>query len=144
MERAFLADRKEAKTHGAEASGTSFAKQLLGRVPAEDARFVMVDDVLTTGGTKDEAVAFLRQVAPRCAFPALLIVLDRQETTPEGEDAVASFSARTSIPVEPVLTLTDVLDYLAEVGRLGPDDLDRCRRYWGEYGTDPAKAWAAR
>ncbi len=144
VERAFLADRKEAKTHGAEASGGSLAKQLLGRMPAPDARFVMVDDVLTTGGTKDEAVAFLRQVAPESTFPALLIVLDRQEVTPAGEDAVASFTARTGIGVEPVLKLTDVLDYLADVGRLTPENQARCRRYWGEHGTDAAKDWAAR
>ena len=87
--------------------------------PASDARFAIVDDVLTTGGTKDEAVALLQQVAPEARFTALLILLDRQEVKPDGTDAVAAFTARTSIPVLPIVTLTEVLDHLAASGRVG-------------------------
>lgn len=142
VDKPYLADRKEAKAHGAEASAGAVAKRLLGRPPRDDARFVMVDDVLTTGGTKEEAAALLQEIAPRGRLLALLILLDRQETTPDGEDAVAAFSARTGVPVLPVLTATEVLGDLATRSLLPAADLERCRTYWSEYGTEAARAWA--
>ena len=143
VDKAYLSDRKEAKTHGAEAGDAkAVAKRLLGRPPAADARFVMVDDVLTDGATKRDAVALLREIAPGSEVVSLLIVLDRQEVTPDGRDAVASFTADTGVPVAPVLRLTELVDYLAETGRITADDVSRCRAYWGEFGTDAARAWA--
>lgn len=142
VEKPYLADRKEAKTHGAEASGGAVAKRLLGRPPAEDARFVMIDDVLTTGGTKYEAAALLAEIAPRGSCRALMILLDRQETAPDGSEAVASFTERTGIPVLPVLLATEMIDDLAARGAISAEDLGRCRAYWREYGTAAAKEWA--
>lgn len=142
VDKPYLADRKEAKTHGAEGSDDDIGRRLLGRRPPEDARLVLVDDVLTTGGTKEDAVELLRRACPAATFPALLVVLDRQETKPDGTDAVSGFTERTGIPVLPVLTLTDTVDHLARRGVLGAADLDRCRAYWAEHGTAEAKAWA--
>ena len=142
VEKAFLSDRKESKTHGAEAASGNVAKRLLGRAPAENTRFVMVDDVLTDGATKMEAVAFLREIAPACQFEALLIVLDRQEVKPDGSSAVAAFTEATGVPVLPIVTLTEVVDHLQERGVISEVDLGRCRAYWAEYGTDEARAWA--
>ena len=142
VEKAFLSDRKEVKAHGAEAAGGNVAKRLLGRPPAPNARFVIVDDVLTDGATKMEAVALLREIAPEASFTALLIVLDRQEVKPDGSNAVEAFTQATDVPVMPIVTLTEVVDYLHEKGLLSEDDLARCRAYWGEYGTEDARAWA--
>jgi orotate phosphoribosyltransferase len=143
VEKPFLSDRKEAKTHGAEAAGAPGAGRLLGRMPPPGSRFVLVDDVLATGATKSEAVTFLRGLDPKARFEALLIVLDRQERTPEGSDAVSAFTAQTGVPVLPVVRLTETLDHLAEKGVLAQNDLARCRTYWREYGTPAAQAWAA-
>ena len=143
VEKAYLADRKEAKAHGAEASG-GVGKMLLGRVPVENTRFVLVDDVLTTGGTKDEAVAFLREICPGASFPALLIVLDREEVAPDGQDAVQAFTRRTGIPVEPILRLSEVVEDLADRGKIEEDVVTRCRTYWAAHGTERARAWAGR
>ena len=142
VEKAFLSDRKEVKSHGAEAAGGNVAKRLLGRPPAADARFVIVDDVLTDGATKMEAVALLREIAPEASFTALLIVLDRQEVKPDGSNAVEAFTEATGVPVMPVVTLTEVVDHLRERGAISEDDLARCRAYWREYGTEAARAWA--
>jgi orotate phosphoribosyltransferase len=103
---------------------------------------VLVDDVLTTGETKHEAVEFLRRVSPRARFPALLVVLDRQETAPDGTDAVRGFTEATGVPVLPALRVTEVIDDLARRGTLAAPDLARCRAYWSEHGTDEARAWA--
>ena len=142
VEKVFLADRKEAKAHGAEASGASIAKQLLGRVPGPDARFVMVDDVLTTGETKVEAAALLRRASPQGSLAGLLIVLDRQETRLDGTNAVAAFEEAAGVPVIPVVTITETLDHLRAKGHIGNEDWARCLGYWGEYGTADAKTWA--
>lgn len=143
VEKAYLSDRKEVKAHGAEAAGGNVAKRLLGRPPAADARFVIVDDVLTDGATKMEAVALLREIAPEATFAALLIVLDRQEVKPDGTNAVAAFTEATGVPVLPVVQLTEVVDYLRERGAISDQDVERCRAYWTEYGTEEARAWAA-
>jgi orotate phosphoribosyltransferase len=143
VDKTFLADRKEAKAHGAEAGDVPIAKKLLGRPPAADARFVVVDDVLTDGATKREAVELLRAAAPDCTVAALLIVLDRQEMLPDGRNACAAFAQDTGVPVLPVVSVTEVIDYLAERGHIDAADVERCRAYWGEYGTAEAKAWAA-
>lgn len=138
-----LADRKEAKTHGGEASDIPIAKRLLGRPPAADARFIMVDDVLTTGGTKVEALELLKECSPEGSTVALLIVLDRQETRPDGTDAVSSFTEETGVPVLPVVKVTEVLPYLRGEGRVADEDWERCLAYWKEYGTAEARAWVA-
>jgi orotate phosphoribosyltransferase len=144
VEKAFLADRKEAKTHGAEAAQGSAAGRLLGRAPAPGTRFVLVDDVLTTGATKHEAVEFLRLLDPAAQFPALLIVLDRQERAPDGTDAVGAFRERTGVPVLPVVKLTETVEHLRERGALAADDLARIKSYWTSHGTADAQAWASR
>jgi orotate phosphoribosyltransferase len=143
VEKPFLADRKEAKTHGAEAAGAPGAGRLLGRMPPPGSRFVLVDDVLATGATKAEAVTFLRGLDAKVRFEALLIVLDRQERTPDGSDAVSAFTSQTGVPVLPVVRVTETVDHLAAKGAIAPQDLARCRAYWKEYGTAPAQAWAA-
>lgn len=143
VDKAALADRKEAKTHGGEASGIPIAKRLLGRPPAADARFIMVDDVLTTGGTKVEALELLKECSPEGSTVALLIVLDRQETRPDGTDAVSSFSEETGVPVMPVVRITEVLDYLRGEGRVSDEEWARCLAYWDEFGTADARAWVA-
>jgi orotate phosphoribosyltransferase len=111
-------------------------------MPPPGSRFVLVDDVLATGATKAEAVTFLRVLDPKVRFEALLIVLDRQERTPDGSDAVGAFTQQTGVPVLPVVRLTETLDYLTQKGALAPADLARCRAYWREHGTAPAQAWA--
>ncbi len=140
----YLFDRKEAKDHGEEASGgDEAAARLVGHRPAPGSRLVLVDDVLTTGATKFEAVELLRRLIPGVTFPALVIAVDRQEADDQGDDAAGLFTAQTAIPVHAVVTMTDILGHLDATGLLHGDPRRDCLAYLSRYGTAPARAWAA-
>jgi orotate phosphoribosyltransferase len=139
----YLFDRKEKKTHGEEASAKADAASLLvGHRPAPGSRLALVDDVLTTGATKFEAVALLKTLVEGARFPVLVIALDRQETGPDGRDACGAFAQDTGIPVAPVVTMTETLTHLEATGRLPAADRARCIDYLERFGTAPAKAWS--
>ena len=140
----YLFDRKERKTHGEEASAKADAAALLvGHRPVAGERIAMVDDVLTTGATKYEAVALLKSLVEGARFPVLVIALDRQETGPDGHDACGKFTADTGVPVAPAVTMTEVLTHLEATHRLPEGDRARCVEYLEKFGTPAAKAWAA-
>jgi orotate phosphoribosyltransferase len=139
----YLFDRKEKKTHGEEASGrTDAASVLVGHRPKDGERIALVDDVLTDGATKREAVALLRAIVPNVRFPALVVAVNRQEVGPEGVDAGSAFTSATGVPVFAAVTMTETLTHLDETGRLPADMRARCVEYLGQYGTSEAKAWA--
>lgn len=140
----YLFDRKEKKTHGEEASAKAAAASLLvGHRPADGERIALVDDVLTDGATKREAVELLRSLVPGARFPALVVAVNRQEVGPDGRDACARFTADTGVPVFPAVTMTEALGRLDATGRLPAADRARCVEYLLAYGSPEAKAWAA-
>ncbi len=139
----YLFDRKEKKEHGEEASAADRAAALLvGHRPAAGARIALVDDVLTTGATKYEAVALLRDLVDDVSFPALVIAVDRQEVGDDGLDACTRFTQATGVTVTPAVRMTEILGHLAATGRLAGAELDACRSYLARYGTEEARAWA--
>ena len=142
----YLFDRKEKKTHGEEAASgkTDAASVLVGHRPKDGERIAMVDDVLTDGATKREAVALLRSIVPGVTFPALVIAVNRQEVGPDGTDAATAFTAAAGVPVFAAVTMTEILTHLEETGRLPAEMRARCAEYLGQYGTAEAKAWAAK
>jgi len=139
----YLFDRKERKDHGEEAATGDAAKVIVGHRPEAGERIVIVDDVMTTGATKYEAVELLARIVPDATFPGLAIALDRQEVGADGVHAGEKFTSDTGVPVLPTVTMVEVLTHLMDTDRLPPDDLARCREYLTEYGTDAAKEWAA-
>jgi orotate phosphoribosyltransferase len=139
----YLFDRKERKQHGEEAAGGDDAAALLvGHRPVAGERLVLVDDVLTTGATKFEAVELLRRLVPEVRFPALVIAVDRQEADDNGDSAAGLFTQATGIPVHAAVTMTDILGHLDATGRLTGSVRDDCVSYLRTYGTGPARAWA--
>jgi orotate phosphoribosyltransferase len=141
----YLFDRKEKKTHGEEASTKADAASLLvGHRPKEGERIAMVDDVLTDGATKREAVALLKSIVPGARFPALVIAVNRQEIGADGTDACSAFTSAAGVPVFAAVTMTEILAHLEDTGRLPAADRARCVEYLEKYGTADAKAWAAK
>jgi orotate phosphoribosyltransferase len=102
----FAYNRKEAKGHGE--GGTLIGAPLAGRV-------VIVDDVITDGASKREAVALIRGAGAEPA--AVLIALDRMERGGTDDQlsahsAVEEFTRDHGLPVQAIATLADLLQYL--------------------------------
>jgi len=94
-------NRKEAKDHGE--GGTIVGAPLAGRV-------LIVDDVITDGGAKREAIDL---ISANGATPAaVLIALDRQERGRGGQSPVQEIERDYGIPVIAIATLADLLAYM--------------------------------
>lgn len=116
-------NRKEAKDHGE--GGLIVGAPLQGRV-------LIIDDVITAGTAIRETMQIL---AAHHATPAgVVIALDRQERGQGKWSAVQEVERTWGIPVTGLVTLTDVVTYLA--GR--PEDaqwLEKIQAYQAQYGT---------
>ena len=118
----FAYDRKEAKDHGE-------GGVLVGAPP--QGRVLIVDDVLTAGTALRKSIELLRQAG---ADPvAAAIALDRQECGSSGRSAVQELGLEAGIQVIPLVSVADVLDYLA-ASQTAPDILQAMRSYQQQYG----------
>lgn len=100
----YFFNRKEAKTHGDRTT-------LVGKLPTATDRVVMVDDVITDGTTKREAIKQVRQIFP-AKFCGILIAVDRMETNMEGKDTVLELQVATKIPVRAIVSIEEICHYL--------------------------------
>jgi orotate phosphoribosyltransferase len=95
-------NRKEAKDHGE--GGTIVGASLKGRI-------LIVDDVITDGGAKREAIEMIRAEG---ANPAgILIAFDRMERGRGERSAVQELAHEFGLPVMAIATLEDLLAFLA-------------------------------
>ncbi len=94
-----VSDRKEAKTHG-DVSG------FLGVIKRGD-KVVIVDDVISTGGTKIEALEKLKEIG--CEPLGFIIAFDRKEKQQgSNKTALESLVTSTGLPVYPLATASDI------------------------------------
>jgi orotate phosphoribosyltransferase len=94
-------NRKEAKDHGE--GGVIVGAPLKGRV-------MIVDDVITDGGAKREAIELIRREG---ANPAgILIAFDRMERGRGERSAVQELTREFGLPVIAIATLDDLLAFL--------------------------------
>ena len=97
----FSYNRKEAKDHGE--GGVIVGAPLRGRV-------VVVDDVITDGGAKREAIELIRAHG---ASPAgILIAFDRMERGRGEKSAIAELEQEFGIPVVAIATLDDLMVFI--------------------------------
>jgi len=119
----FCFNRKEAKDHGE--GGNIVGAPLRGRV-------LIIDDVITEGAAKREAIELIRAAG---ATPAgILIALDRQERGQGELSATQEVSRDHALPVTAIATLADILATLG--GR--PDErahVERIEDYRRRYGA---------
>jgi orotate phosphoribosyltransferase len=122
----FCFNRKEAKDHGE--GGSIVGAPLAGRA-------LIVDDVITDGASKREAIEVIRAAG---AIPAgVLIALDRQERGQGPLSATQEVSRDFGVPVTAIATLEDILATL----RTRPEEranVERIEEYRGRYGIAPS------
>ena len=116
-------NRKEAKDHGE--GGTIVGAPLRGRV-------LIVDDVITDGGAKREAIEIIRAAS---AHPvAILIAFDRMERGRGERSAVQELVHEFGLPVIAIATLEDLLEFLAARSELAAATM-AVRAYREQYGS---------
>lgn len=96
----FFYDRKEAKVHGERG-------KFIGHLPEPGEAVVMIDDVLSDGGTKVEAVAAI-EGAFRARAVGIVVAVDRRRRPTPLPAGLP--------PVRAVIDLGDLCDYLDETG----------------------------
>ncbi|ORY63143.1 orotate phosphoribosyltransferase-like protein [Pseudomassariella vexata] len=118
-------DRKEAKDHGE--GGTIVGAPLKGR------KVLVVDDVVSAGTAKREAIAKIR--AQGGEVVGIVVAVDRQETLPDREgSAIGELRKEFGIPIIAILTLEDIIAG-ARDGFATEDDLKRIQEYKAKYGA---------
>ena len=111
----FFYDRKEAKAHGERG-------RFIGHLPEPGEAVVMIDDVLSDGGTKVAAMEAIQAVFQ--ARPAgIVVAVDRRRKATPLPPGLP--------PVAAVINLSDLCDYLAETGA-GAQEQALRRFYEGE------------
>jgi len=125
-------NRKEAKGHGD-------AGMFVGAPVKDGMRLLLLDDVFTTGGAKEEAIAQLSSAA-KVSLAGVFILLDRQEKDKDGKNAIAEFESRHRTRVHSIATADEVFDYLSrkKIGdalHVTPEILAQYREYRKKYGV---------
>lgn len=139
IDKKFEYDRKEAKTHG---ESTKKESLLVNKTLFDGARIFIVDDVWTSGATKRESIEKIRSEAEangyKVGIVGMGIAVDREQVGPvydetkpkdlpnkervilgeRGEDAIASFTTQTGIPVVSIVGIRDVVNHLHLQGHL--------------------------
>ncbi len=104
MNRTWLFDRKEEKTHGDRGI-------FVGDGPKDMQRIIIVDDVFTTGGTKHDAIEKLRSVA-NLEIKGIVVAIDREEKDNSGKNGIDEFEKAEGIKVSAVEKISNVFSYL--------------------------------
>ncbi|MHC4779139.1 MAG: orotate phosphoribosyltransferase [Planctomycetota bacterium] len=99
----FSFNRKEIKDHGDKGG-------FVGHVPSKGERILLLDDVFTTGKTKEEAVDLLGELGAE--VKGVVIAVDRAEVGPDGKSAIAEFESAYSIPVRSIVSVHEIIEYL--------------------------------
>ena len=124
-------NRKEAKAHGE--GGTLVGAALAGR------KVLIVDDVLTAGTAMREAVAMIRAAGGEPV--AAVIALDRMERGAGALSAVAQMQADTGVQVISLVSVQEILTYLAAghgAGAIEAQTVEAIRQYQAQYGVTSA------
>ncbi len=121
----FAYNRKESKDHGE--GGWLVGAPLAGRV-------LVIDDVMTAGTAVTEVIRMIEVSNAR--FAGVVIGLDRQERGQGALSAVQEIELAHAAPVLSIVSLSDIIDYIAQLGDPGSDAiLESMRNYRAQYGV---------
>lgn len=118
-------DRKEAKAHGE--GGLFVGANMQGK------RVLLVDDVMTSGSSCDEAATLIAKSGG--TLVGCVIAFDRQECAQGGShSAVCEFAVKHSVPVNPIAQCEDLIAVLETDGTY-PEVLRKILEYRDQYGA---------
>lgn len=115
-------NRKEAKDHGE--GGVLVGAAVAGK------KVWIIDDVITAGTAIREVVAILKHAGAEIA--GVLVALDRQEKGQSGLSAIQEVQQELNIPVHALISMQDLMDFLAEKGE--QTALEKMQAYRAQYG----------
>jgi orotate phosphoribosyltransferase len=121
-------NRKEAKDHGE--GGVTLGAALAGRI-------LIVDDVISAGTSVNESMQLIGAAGAQAV--GVVISLDRQERGSGARSAAEEVAQKHAIPVGSIVGLTDIIDYLEELGGWG-EQLTAMSAYKLAYGADDSVA----
>ena len=116
----YFFNRKEEKGHGD-------TGRLVGNIPTPEDQVVMVDDVITDGFTKLEAVSMVREICG-IEFTGIVVAMDRMERNQSGQDALLCLEERVGVPVQALINIQEVCELLTDVEIDGAVVLDAAKR----------------
>lgn len=124
IDKPYCFNRKEAKSHGE--GGSIVGAELAGNV-------LIVDDVITAGTAIREAAEIIGNAGARLA--GIVVAMDRQEKGKGELSAIQEIEKSHQIRVVSIISLQNIIDYLAETGneKLQPY-LDAVVSYRESYG----------
>ncbi|QCU90884.1 orotate phosphoribosyltransferase [Thiomicrorhabdus sediminis] len=124
IDKPYAFNRKEAKDHGE--GGNIVGHALEGDV-------LIIDDVITAGTAIREAMDIIKANGARPA--GVVIALDRMEKGQSDLSAIQEVEQEFGIPVMSIITLNDIIDYLAAKNdEQSQQYLDAMKAYRAEYG----------
>ncbi len=124
----YCSNRKEAKDHGD-------AGILLGSALADGDKVVIVEDVTTSGKSIEETYPILKAAAD-VEVIGLMVSLDRGEVGKGGQkSALAEVSELYGFPTSAIVTMSQVVEYLSDGGKLTAEQLSAIEGYYAQYGA---------
>ena len=115
-------DRKEVKDHGE--GGLYVGAPMQGDV-------LLIDDVISAGVTFRHAKTQIEAAGAK--LTGVVISLDRQERGTGDRSAIAEIEQTYQVPVYPIITLSDIIEYLTEEQQSAK--LAAIQAYNAEYGS---------
>lgn len=121
----FSFNRKEKKDHGE--GGLLVGAELRGRV-------LILDDVITAGTAIREAIELIQ--AHGAQPSGIVVALDRMEKGQSETSAIQELQQEFNIPVISIITLSDIIDYLAQSPHKYANVLTAMQTYRKQYGVE--------
>lgn len=122
IDKPYSFNRKEVKAYGE--GGCIVGTPLSGRI-------LLIDDVISAGTTIRESERIIRDAG--ATFAGVCISVDRQERGEGKTSAVQEVESTYQLPVINIVTLTDIMSYLAEENET--DKLAQMKAYQVQYGV---------
>lgn len=122
----FAFNRKEAKGHGE-------GGLIIGSPLKDGDRVGLLDDVMTTGKTKEETLDTIRSAA-KVEVSYVLIAVDRMERGETDLQATEEFSQKYGIPVRSIANIREIAGSAAAGSMVTPERMQAINEYLKAYG----------